>query len=133
MYCPHEDTAEDNPQICGRAVGGSHNRSENRSESGNVEKLDDENLPCGHRLEVDIVRLCDGRGFAVWVRTEKTVREFSVDEISGYQGQDGNTKRDHSDMAVNETFCPVWPGFLQSYGFFFSVVPLSSFLKNSYL
>ena len=56
--CPHKDASYHNPEICGRAIGRSHYSTENRSQSGYIEKLNDKNLPSRHRFIIHTILHC---------------------------------------------------------------------------
>ena len=61
----HEDAAEDYPDVCHRAVGSAEDGSEDGTEPGYIEELDDEYPPGLHLLVVHPVGQAFGRGGAV--------------------------------------------------------------------
>ena len=78
----HEDAAQDYPYICDRAEHRSHDCPENRPQSGNVQKLDDEHSPRRKGFVVYSVWMFHNRCFPLWIRTEKSVYEFSIKEVT---------------------------------------------------
>ena len=83
-----ENAAEYNPQIRRRTELGSHDGAEDRPRTGNVQELDHENFPRRQHGEVHAVGFGHGRRRPV-VRSENPFHKTSVEEIAGYQGQQG--------------------------------------------
>ena len=89
-----KDAAEDDPEVCRRTELGSHDGTEDRSRAGDVEKLDHENLPVGHRHIVDAVVYHHGGSLSV-VRSEHFAYELSIQEIAQHKGYKANEKCYH--------------------------------------
>ena len=52
-----EDASEHYPEICGRTELGSHYGSKDRTGPGDIQELDHEYFPSGHRDKIHTVRL----------------------------------------------------------------------------
>ena len=90
-----KDASEHNPEVAGRAKLGTHDGTEDRARSRNVEELDHVHLPAGHGNEVHAVGLGDGRGGPMGIGAEDAVYEGSVNEIAQDKGHDADKKRKH--------------------------------------
>ena len=86
-----EDTAEDNPQIGSGSELGTHDGTEDRACSGNVEELNHEDLPVGQYNVVQSVGLGHGGCYAV-VGSEHPLYEASVEEIANNQSHEAHSK-----------------------------------------
>ena len=81
-----EYAAENNPQIGRGTEFGSHDGTENRTGSGNVQELDHEDLPGGHLDVIDSVCFGDGWGGAAVFRGEEALNQLAVDQVPADQG-----------------------------------------------
>ena len=82
MDCAHENAAEHNPQIGGRAEEDAHDGTEDGARAGNVEELDEIDAPRRHRDVIDTVLQTVGRRLAFGFSTEHTLYESSIKEIA---------------------------------------------------
>ena len=81
-----KDRTKGNPQEYDRSPQGSLHRAEDRSKSGDVQKLYQKQLPCRHDDIVDAVVDRNRRRLPV-IRSERVVHELAVREVSAYQNQ----------------------------------------------
>ena len=88
MHRTHEDASHDNPYICSRSISRSRHGTEDWSQTGDVQELDDKDLPCRHRVIVNTVRHLIGRGLSCRIRSKKPLYNLSVYEICCNQQQD---------------------------------------------
>ena len=86
-----EDTSQHNPEICRWTEPHTHDGSEDRSCSGDVQELNHEDTPRWQHHVVNLVRLADGRGLAV-VGTEDAFGHPAVNHIAQKKGNDTNSK-----------------------------------------
>ena len=85
MYTAGEDRSEHDPQESGRAVEDTHDSAEDRSESGYVEELYQEDSPRSHRHEVHAIGLGQRRRLAIGLDTEDFFNQHAVGEKTYYQ------------------------------------------------
>ena len=95
MHSTHEYTAYDDPEICCRAIRRAHYRTEYRSKTCNIKKLDHEDFPCGHRHIVDSVFPIVGWSRSGRIHPDKTLDNLAINEISGNKQQNRNQKCYH--------------------------------------
>ena len=79
-----EDTAEDNPQIGHRTELGTHDGTEDRTRTSDVQKLNHKNLPGGKHHEIDAIGLCHSRRHTV-IWPEDAFHETSVEQITQHK------------------------------------------------
>lgn len=89
-----KDAAQHYPQVRRRAELGPHDGAEDRSQSGNVEKLNHKYLPRGKRDVVHPVSHGQGRRLTV-VRAEDTLHKATINKIAGNQRQQAKCKCNH--------------------------------------
>ena len=95
MYCAGEDCAKHDPEKCSRSKHYAHDGTENRSESGDIQKLYQKNFPCRHRQIVDIVTSRIGWSAASRVNSENMGDKCPVKEIAGYECDKSDDKSLH--------------------------------------
>ena len=81
-----KNAAKHNPQITGWSELGSHNGTEDRSRSRDIEKLNHKDLPVGKDHEIYTVGLGHRRRGTV-VRSKDTLNETAVEKIAQHKGQ----------------------------------------------
>ena len=86
-----EDAAEDDPQVGRRAELRAHDGAEDGPGPGDVQELDHVHFPRGHRDEVHVVGLGDGRRHQIRIGAEHPVHERSVQKIA-------DDERGHADQ-----------------------------------
>ena len=94
MHGSRKDASQHNPQIRSRAELGTHDGTEDGTQSRNVEELNHEYLPSGHRDIVHSVGLGQGGRLAV-IRTEDPLHDTTVEKITGNQRQQTKGKCYH--------------------------------------
>ena len=94
MHGSCEDTPEDNPQISHRSVPGTHNSTEDRTRSCNVEELNHEDFPTRQYHKVDPIGFGHCRRRAV-IRTEHMRHKLSIKKVTQYKGDQTNNETDH--------------------------------------
>ena len=86
MHCTGKDTAEYYPDVCRRTEKDTHYRTEDRSGAGNVQELDEINLPRIHRHEVNAVTLGVTRHRIARIDANRFLYESSVENRADNQG-----------------------------------------------
>ncbi len=86
-----ENTAEYNPQIGHRTELGTHDGTEDRTRTRNIQELDHENLPTGEDDIVHTVGLCQSWSRTV-VRRKHTLHETAVEQVSNNERNKAQTK-----------------------------------------
>lgn len=81
-----EDAAQHNPEVAGRPEHRSHDSSEDRAGSGDIQKLDHEYLPQRHRHIVNAILFGVGRSDFGRIRSEDLFYKTSVENIAQNQG-----------------------------------------------
>ena len=81
MHSPGEDAADDHPQKRDGTVQRTQNGAENRAKTGNVQKLDQEDLGRAHFHIVHAVRHFAGGRRTVGIRAEHFLHKSAVDKI----------------------------------------------------
>ena len=85
VNCTRKDTAEHNPQVGCRSELGTHDGTEDGTQTCNVEELDHVDLPSGHGDIVDAVLLGVGRRFAILFRMKHSADKAAIGEIADNQ------------------------------------------------
>ena len=95
MDSTHENTAQDYPYICCRAISRTCDGTEDGSESGNIKELDDEHLPCRHWSIIDSVSHFVSRSLSGRIHIKILGNEPAIYEIGRYKQQDSNNESNH--------------------------------------
>ena len=95
-----KDASEYNPQIGNGSELGAHDSSEDRTSARNVQKLNHEHLPVGHRHVVNAVGFGYSRGGAV-VGSEYVLYETAIDCVAQYEGYETNYKCYHFLVVIS--------------------------------
>ena len=102
MYSSHEDTSENYPEIGCRTIGRTHDGTEDRAKTGYVEKLDDEDLPCGHRCEVNSILKLICRSLSLRIDIKISGNILSIKDVPCNKKQDRDDESDHFGMILNK-------------------------------
>ena len=108
MNAAGEDGAEGNPQEHAGPPQGAGQRAEDGAQSGDVQQLDQEQLPLGHDHVVHPVVDADGGGLPV-IRAEGAVNHFAVDKVAGNQQGQTHKKTYHKYTSLKFQSGRVWP------------------------
>ena len=95
-----EDAAQHYPQVGGRAVQDAQDGAEDGPRAGNVEKLDEEDLPGGHGHEIHPVSQGVAGGRPVRIHSEYSGYEGAIDKISGHQDAECQDECGHDAKKV---------------------------------
>ena len=90
--------AEGDPQIDHRAPHGAADGTEDGAKTGNVQKLNHEQLPLRQHDIVDTVVDGDSRGLPV-VRAEDTVHELAIEQVAADQNRQAQEKAEHTNSS----------------------------------
>ena len=94
MNSTREYSAEHNPDEASRAKLGTHDSSEDRTKSGNIEKLYQVELPGGQLDVVDAIIARSGRRRAV-IRSKNAVHISAIEPISHNQSKQSYRESNH--------------------------------------
>ena len=92
MHGTGKDGADDDPQQGAGAVQGAQDGAEDGAHAGDVQQLDEPDLPHGHLDVVDAVGHGLGGGGTVLVRTEDLRDDGAVDDIAQDEAGYGKKK-----------------------------------------
>ena len=95
-----KNTPQNNPQKGCCSEKGSHNRSVNRSETGNIQYLDKKNPPGFEGNKVHTVLLGKGRCFPFGINSKNLFYNFTINEITGYKHNQTNHETEHNDSLI---------------------------------
>ena len=95
MYSTCENSTESDPQEDNRAPHSAGKSSEDRTKSGDVQQLYQEQLPCRHDNVVDAIIDCDCRGLTV-IRSECIVYKGAVGEVPADQDRKTDKETNHN-------------------------------------
>ena len=103
-----EDGAEGDPQEDAGAPQGAGQCAEDGAQAGDIQQLDQEQLPLGHDHVVHPVVDADGGGLPV-IRAEGAVNHFAVDKVAGNQQGQTHKKTYHKYTSLKFQSRRVWP------------------------
>ncbi len=96
VYRTGKDTTQHDPQERGGSELRPHNGAEDRSQSGDVQKLDHKDFPGRHRDIIHAVLMCVGRSLPFGIYAENTFNECTVDEITYDECNKATNKSNHT-------------------------------------
>ena len=82
MDCTHENAAEHNPKVGGRAEENAHDGTEDGTRACDVEELNEINAPRGHWNVINTVLQTVGRSLAFGFNTEHALYESSINQVA---------------------------------------------------
>ena len=95
-----KDRTEGDPQEYDRSPQCTLHGSEDRAQTSDIKKLDQEKLPLGHNHIVDAIVDSDCRCLSV-IRTENVIYEVAVDKVTSDQKCQTDEKTNHTNPSLN--------------------------------
>ena len=86
MHAACEDGTQHNPQECRRTIEDTHDSTEDRTQSCNIEKLHEEDSPRFHRYKIYSIGFGDSRRLCLGVDTKHTLHECTVENEAEHEG-----------------------------------------------
>ena len=87
MYAAGKDSTEGDPQEHHRTPQSALQGTEDGSQAGNVQQLNEEQLPLRHHNVVNAVVDADSRSFTV-VRSERVVNDLAINKLADDQDRE---------------------------------------------
>ena len=82
MDSTHEDATKDNPQVGGRTKENTHDGTEDRTRSGDVQELNQIDAPRGHRDIIGTVLQAVRGSLTLRLRTKRALYKTAVKEVA---------------------------------------------------
>lgn len=101
VNCTCKYTSQHYPKVSGRSELGTHDSSEDRASSGNVQELNHEHFPIGQNNKINAIGLRNGWGDTV-VRSENALYKLAVNHIAYDESDKTNQKCYHfTELFIN--------------------------------
>ena len=104
VYCSCKDTAQHNPKIGSGTELCSHDSTEDRTCTSDIQELDHKDLPSGKDNEVNTVGFRQGRCRSV-VRTKNFLNKLTIDHVAYDQSEKTQYKSNHFLCLLYYCFC----------------------------